>query len=127
MQALHALGVGVAIDDFGTGYSSMAYLKLPAIAYLKLDKSFVAGLPADPSDTAIVEAMLALSRSLGLCAIAEGIETEAQHDFLLRAGCVEGQGFLYSRPVETREIERLLRPKTKHGTAKLRLVAPQRT
>jgi diguanylate cyclase (GGDEF)-like protein/PAS domain S-box-containing protein len=126
MQALHALGVGVAIDDFGTGYSSLAYLKLPAIAYLKIDQSFVAGLPGSNNDAAIVEAMLALSRSLGLCPIAEGIETEAQHDFLLRAGCVEGQGYLYSRPVEPEEIERLLKPSERRGAVNLRLVPPRR-
>ena len=126
MHALHALGVGVAIDDFGTGYSSLAYLKLPAIAYLKVDQSFIAGLPGSINDAAIVEAVLALSRNLGLCAIAEGIETEAQHEFLQRAGCTEGQGYLYSRAVEPDEIERLLRPPSRHGATKLQLV-PQRS
>src|SRR6185312_1521606 len=96
MQTLDLLEIDVAIDDFGTGYSSMAYLKLPAVTYLKIDRSFVTGLPGDANDAAITEAMLAMSRSLGLIAIAEGIETEAQHDFLLRAGCTEGQGYLYS-------------------------------
>src|SRR5690242_16458811 len=124
MNALHALGVGVAIDDFGTGYSSMAYLKLPAIAFLKIDQSFVAGLPGSAHDAAIVEAMLALSKRLGLCAIAEGIETEAQHEFLLRAGCTEGQGYLYARALEVPEIERMLRPNQRPGTARLRLVPP---
>ncbi|MGN6281229.1 putative bifunctional diguanylate cyclase/phosphodiesterase [Frateuria sp.] len=126
MNALHALGVGVAIDDFGTGYSSMAYLKLPAIAFLKIDKSFVDGLPGSSNDAAIVEAMLALSKRLGLCAIAEGIETEAQHEFLLRAGCTEGQGYLYARALEVQEIERMLRPGQRPGSAKLRLVPPIR-
>jgi len=126
MNALHALGVGVAIDDFGTGYSSMAYLKLPAIAFLKVDQSFVAGLPGNTHDAAIVEAMLALSQRLGLCAIAEGIETEAQHEFLLRAGCTEGQGYLYARPLEVPEIERMLRPGLRPGGARLRLVPPTR-
>jgi diguanylate cyclase (GGDEF)-like protein/PAS domain S-box-containing protein len=126
MNALHALGVGVAIDDFGTGYSSMAYLKLPAIAFLKIDQSFVAGLPGSSHDAAIVEAMLALSKRLGLCAIAEGIETEAQHEFLLRAGCTEGQGYLYARALEVPEIERMLRPGQRPGSAKLRLVPPVR-
>ena len=126
MRALHALGVGVAIDDFGTGYSSMAYLKLPAIAFLKIDKSFVDGLPGNAHDAAIVEAMLALSQRLGLCAIAEGIETEAQHEFLLRAGCTEGQGYLYARGLEVPDIERMLRPNLRPGTARLRLVPPAR-
>ncbi len=62
MQTLHTLGIAVAIDDFGTGYSSMAYLKLPAVACLKIDRSFVTGLPGDSNDAAIVEAMLAMAK-----------------------------------------------------------------
>ncbi len=125
MHALHAMGVGVAIDDFGTGYSSLAYLKLPAVAGLKVDRSFVSGLPGSTNDRAIVEAMLAISRSLDLRVIAEGIETPAQHDFLLRAGCMEGQGFLYSRPLPPIEIERLLTPRPQHAPPKLKLVPPE--
>jgi diguanylate cyclase (GGDEF)-like protein/PAS domain S-box-containing protein len=128
MQTLHALGIDVAIDDFGTGYSSMAYLKLPAVAYLKIDRSFVTGLPGDPNDVAIAEAMLAMSKSLGLSTIAEGIETEAQHDFLLRAGCVEGQGYLYSYPLKADEIQHLLCPNLPQTTStRLKLVPPKRT
>ena len=126
MQTLHTLGIDVAIDDFGTGYSSMAYLKLPAVAYLKIDRSFVTGLPGDANDAAIAEAMLAMSRSLGLITIAEGIETEAQHDFLLRAGCVEGQGYLYSYPLRSEEIQQLLCPNQPPVSARLRLVPPKR-
>jgi EAL domain-containing protein (putative c-di-GMP-specific phosphodiesterase class I) len=126
MRALHALGLEVAIDDFGTGYSSMAYLKLPAVASLKIDRSFVSGLPESTDDVAIIEAMLAMSRSLGLKTIAEGIETEAQHEFLLRAGCSEGQGYLYSYPLAASAIERLLSPRSYHGPTKLRLVPPKR-
>jgi EAL domain-containing protein (putative c-di-GMP-specific phosphodiesterase class I) len=126
MQTLHTLGIDVAIDDFGTGYSSMAYLKLPAVAYLKIDRSFVTGLPGDANDAAITEAMLAMSRSLGLIAIAEGIETEAQHDFLLRAGCAEGQGYLYSYPLKPDEIQALLSPNQPGTPARLRLVPPKR-
>ncbi|TPG50360.1 EAL domain-containing protein [Rhodanobacter glycinis] len=127
MRTLHALGIAVAIDDFGTGYSSMAYLKLPAVAYLKIDRSFVTGLPGDTNDAAITEAMLAMSRSLGLITIAEGIETEAQHDFLLRAGCMEGQGYLYSYPLKPDEIQHLLCPNQPPVPARLRLVPPKRT
>ncbi|WP_254063398.1 EAL domain-containing protein [Rhodanobacter sp. L36] len=126
MQTLHALGIEVAIDDFGTGYSSMAYLKLPAVAYLKIDRSFVTGLPGDANDVAITEAMLAMSKSLGLSTIAEGIETEAQHEFLLRAGCVEGQGYLYSYPLDAPKIERLLCPSHPQIPTRLRLVPPKR-
>jgi diguanylate cyclase (GGDEF)-like protein/PAS domain S-box-containing protein len=126
MQTLHTLGIDVAVDDFGTGYSSMAYLKLPAVAYLKIDRSFVTGLPDNANDAAIAEAMLVMSRSLGLSTIAEGIETEGQHEFLLRAGCIEGQGYLYAYPLVAAEIERMLCPSLPHVPAKLRLVPPKR-
>jgi len=126
MQTLSALGLEVAIDDFGTGYSSMAYLKLPAVAYLKIDRSFITGLPASANDAAITEAMLVMAKSLGLITIAEGIETEAQHDFLLRAGCSEGQGYLYSYPLRPDEIQRLLSPNQQTVPSRLRLVPPKR-
>lgn len=126
MQTLDKLDIDVAIDDFGTGYSSMAYLKLPAVAYLKIDRSFVTGLPGDANDVAITEAILAMSRSLGLVTIAEGIETEAQHEFLLHAGCAEGQGYLYSYPLMADEIAALLSPSRPGVSAKLRLVPPRR-
>ncbi len=126
MQTLHALGIEVAIDDFGTGYSSMAYLKLPAVAFLKIDRSFVTGLPGDSNDAAITEAMLAMAKSLGLTTIAEGIETEAQHDFLLRSGCMEGQGYLYSYPLRPEEVQRLLCPNQPPVPARLKLVPPKR-
>ena len=126
MQTLHTLGIEVAIDDFGTGYSSMAYLKLPAVAYLKIDRSFVTGLPGDSNDAAITEAMLAMAKSLGLTTIAEGIETEAQHDFLLRSGCMEGQGYLYSYPLRPEEVQRLLCPNQPPVPARLKLVPPKR-
>ncbi|HET8898215.1 MAG TPA: EAL domain-containing protein [Rhodanobacteraceae bacterium] len=128
LHALHDLGVGVAIDDFGTGYSSLAYLKLPAVACLKVDQSFVAGIPSSDKDVAITQAVLAMARSLGLYVIAEGIETEAQHDFLLRAGCSEGQGYLYSWPVSAAAIEHLLRPQGgDRSKARLQLVPPWRS
>jgi diguanylate cyclase (GGDEF)-like protein/PAS domain S-box-containing protein len=125
MHALHALGVGIAIDDFGTGYSSLAYLKMSGIDYLKIDRSFVTDLPDSTNDVAIVEAMLAIAKSLGICTIAEGIETAAHHDFLLRAGCVEGQGYYYARGLPASEIERMLSPNPRHETSRLRLVPPK--
>ncbi|MBS0383249.1 MAG: EAL domain-containing protein [Proteobacteria bacterium] len=125
MRALHALGIGVAIDDFGTGYASMAYLKLPAVAYLKIDRSFITGLPNDANDAAITNAMLAMAASLGLSTIAEGLENEAQHEFLLRAGCTEGQGYLYSYPLPPAALERMLKPK-QTGGARLKLVPRHR-
>ncbi|MEO5811396.1 MAG: EAL domain-containing protein [Rhodanobacter sp.] len=126
MQTLEELGIGVAVDDFGTGYSSMSYLKLPAVAHLKIDRSFVVGLPDNANDVAIARAMLAMAQSLGLSTIAEGIETEAQHDFLLQAGCMEGQGYLYAYPLAPVEIERMLCRNYAHAPAKLRLVPPKR-
>ncbi|MDQ6646292.1 MAG: EAL domain-containing protein [Pseudomonadota bacterium] len=126
MQTLHELGIDVAIDDFGTGYSSMSYLKLPAVAYLKIDRSFITGLPGSSNDAAITEAMLAMSRSLGLTTIAEGIETQGQHDFLVRAGCVEGQGYFYSYPLPPEEIRVLLCPDQRLAPARLKLVPPAR-
>ena len=126
MQTLHDLGIDVAIDDFGTGYSSMSYLKLPAVAYLKIDRSFITGLPGSSNDAAITEAMLAMSRSLGLTTIAEGIETQGQHDFLVRAGCVEGQGYFYSYPLPPEEIRVLLCPNQPMAPARLKLVPPAR-
>ncbi len=124
MRALHDLGIEVAIDDFGTGYSSMAYLKLPAVAWLKIDRSFVTGLPHGANDVAIVEAMLAMARSLGLSTIAEGIEHEAQHEFLKKAGCDEGQGYLYAYPLPPTAIERMFNPRP--APARLSLVPPKR-
>ncbi|WHZ18696.1 MAG: diguanylate cyclase/phosphodiesterase (GGDEF & EAL domains) with PAS/PAC sensor(s) [Rhodanobacteraceae bacterium] len=126
MCALHSLGIGVAIDDFGTGYASMAYLKLPAVTYLKIDRSFITGLPDNANDAAITGAMLAMAGSLGLITIAEGLENEAQHEFLLRAGCAEGQGYLYSYPLPPAALERMLKPKAAGG-AKLKLVPPVRS
>ena len=108
LAALHELGIGVAVDDFGTGYSSLAYLKLPAIRTIKIDQSFVNGLPDDANDAAITRAILALAQSLGLEAIAEGIETEQQLAFLLAAGCLEGQGYLFARPLLPDAIAALL-------------------
>ncbi len=124
MNALHGLGLAVAIDDFGTGYSSLAYLKLPAVAYLKIDRSFVDELPGSAEDASIVQAMLVMARSLGLSVIAEGVETEQQHDFLRRAGCEEGQGYLYSRPIPAEGLEPLLAGERRRGTGTLRLVPP---
>ena len=100
--------------------------KAPKVDKLKIDRSFVTGLPDSANDAAITEAILAMAKTLGLCPIAEGIETEAQHEFLLRAGCVEGQGYLYSYPLPAAAIERMLRPKQQPAGSKLKLVPPKR-
>jgi len=99
MEVLKAMGVTLAIDDFGTGYSSLSYLKHFPIDRLKIDRSFVRELTVNPADAAIVETMIAMAGRLGHEIIAEGVEEEAQAEFLFENGCYEIQGFLFGRPV----------------------------
>ncbi len=99
LDAIQELGVTTAIDDFGTGYSSLAYLKALPINTLKIDRAFVRDLPGNTRDVAIVRAVLALGHSLGFGVIAEGIESQAQHDFLQAEGCKKGQGFWFAKPM----------------------------
>jgi diguanylate cyclase (GGDEF)-like protein/PAS domain S-box-containing protein len=109
MKELQGLGVQISIDDFGTGYSSLSALKTFPVARLKIDKSFVDGLPANENDKAVISAVISLGQKLNLRVIAEGIETEAQAAFLRENNCDEMQGYLFSRPVSPQQIEELLR------------------
>ena len=108
LHALARLGVGLCIDDFGTGYSSLAYLKRFPIGKLKIDRSFVKGLPADDSDAGIVRAILQMARALGMKVVAEGVETEPQRAFLLAEGCDQFQGWLYAPALDSLSFEQRL-------------------
>lgn len=114
LNSLKALGVTLAIDDFGTGYSSLSYLKRFPLDKIKIDKSFVDGLPEEADDAAIATAIIAMAHSLKRKVIAEGVETEAQRDFLHAHGCDEIQGYLQSKPLGAQEIIEYLRSGSNH-------------
>jgi diguanylate cyclase (GGDEF)-like protein/PAS domain S-box-containing protein len=107
MMGLKELGIDLSIDDFGKGYSSLGYLKKFPISTLKIDKSFISDLGMGMNGEAIIEAIIAMSKALGLKTIAEGVETVAQRDYLNKRGCDEVQGFLYSKPVTANDISQL--------------------
>ncbi len=104
-RRIQELGVRIVFDDFGTGYASLSYLKKFPLDGLKVDRSFVLELLANPDDAAIVGSTIGLSRQLGLSVIAEGIENRATADFLLSMGCEEGQGYFFGRPVPVQAFE----------------------
>lgn len=109
LQALRSLGIKIAIDDFGTGYSCLNSLKHLPIDILKIDRSFIKGIPENGDDSAIAAAIIALGHSLGMRIVAEGIETDAQLRFLSDHGCDDIQGFVFFRPLSSEECTRHLR------------------
>lgn len=108
MNSLKSSGVSFSLDDFGTGFSSLSYLKRLPLDQLKIDQSFVRDVLSDPNDAAIARTVVALSQSLGLGVIAEGVETEAQRDFLAASGCHAYQGYFFSRPLLLQDFEKVV-------------------
>ena len=114
MNKMKALGVQFALDDFGTGYSSMQYLKNLPLSILKIDKGFVRDIYTDDNDAAIVKATVQLAHGLGIAALAEGIETEEQLQFLINQGCDFAQGFLFAKPMGLLDTLKYLEIKNKN-------------
>ncbi|MEA3456640.1 MAG: EAL domain-containing protein, partial [Campylobacterota bacterium] len=113
LRQINDLGVGISIDDFGTGFSSLSFLKYLPINRLKIDRSFVSDVPDNKDDVAIVQAIIALAKSLKLDIVAEGVETSEQRDFLIDNGCVNIQGYYYSHPLPAEEMREILISKEK--------------
>jgi len=109
MKRLHEAGVKIFIDDFGTGYSSLDYLRRMPISGLKIDRSFIDGLPGESHDKTLTRTIIAMATTLGLKTVAEGVENRDQLEFLRHAGCALVQGFLLSRPIAPSTITELPR------------------
>ena len=122
MSQLHALGVKLSIDDFGTGYSSLSYLRRFAVDTLKIDQSFVSKMEESRENYAIVRTVVALSRSLGLDVVAEGVETPGQLEKLKLADCDSAQGYLFSKPLPAHAVNSLL--ESNRDALKIRLQLP---
>ncbi len=110
LKQLKGLGISLAIDDFGTGYSSLSQLKRLPIDKLKIDQSFIRDLPHDDEDVVISKSVISLAKNMGLDVIAEGVETQAQKDFLLENDCRYIQGYFYGKPMPATEFEKTFKP-----------------
>lgn len=108
LRELKALGVQIAIDDFGTGYSSLSYLKRFPLDSLKIDRSFVIGVPDDSDSSAIAETVVAMGRKLGLNVVAEGVETSDQCRFLRACGCKLLQGYFFAKPLSADNLREFI-------------------
>jgi len=120
LRALADAGIRVAIDDFGTGYSSLSYLTRFPVAALKVDRSFVADVLADPADAAIVRAIIDMAHTLGFLVVAEGVESEAQAAFLRSLGCEHAQGYFFARPMREADFRALISPASPPAAGKSR-------
>jgi EAL domain-containing protein (putative c-di-GMP-specific phosphodiesterase class I) len=108
LEELREMGVHIALDDFGTGYSSLSYLKNLPIGKLKIDQDFIKSLLDRPDDTALVSSIISMAQNLRLRAVAEGVETESQFDMLHSLNCSEMQGYLFSKPLPSADVTKLL-------------------
>ncbi|MBE9564816.1 MAG: EAL domain-containing protein [Proteobacteria bacterium] len=123
LQKLRDLGISLAIDDFGTGYSSLSYLKQLPINKLKIDRSFVSDINEDKDDATLVQAIIAMGKSLNLRLIAEGVEQVSHETFLIDHGCDYAQGYLYSKPVPAEAIENMLIDKDEQRRKNIKLIS----
>ncbi|MFW5684481.1 MAG: EAL domain-containing protein, partial [Spirochaetota bacterium] len=125
LRALERRGISISIDDFGTGYSSMSYLKRLPVSTLKIDRSFVIGLPANGEDVSIVQAIITMAHGLGLRIVAEGVDSDEQVEFLRERGCDCYQGYLFSRPLPAPAFEALVANRRVNEKRDARMGVPQ--
>ena len=114
LNAIHSMGTRIALDDFGTGYSSLSYLRRFPIDRIKIDRSFVRDILTEPDDAAIIRGIIALAHSLNLSVTAEGVETDAQREFLATQGCDVLQGYYFAKPLPATEFSELLAAMTRN-------------